>query len=85
MCETHQVIFCYALKLMLLWYLAHSAQAARADIHCTRSPIDFEAAAMYVEYKAAACTMLRKRYVVAVHRLTFTYITATCGHCSLPP
>jgi len=62
------------------WQLAHGAQAASADIHCTWSAVDRDTTALHIEYEAAASPMLRKWHIVAVHWLALTYVTTTCWH-----
>jgi hypothetical protein len=64
------------------WQLAHCTQTAGADIHVSSDTIDLKAAALYVQYKAAARTMLRKWNVIAVHRLPLTHITTSSRHIS---
>jgi len=67
-----------------LWHFAHRAQTARADIDGTRSAIDFETAALYIEHKTTTCSMLRVGNIIAIHWLPLTDITTTCGHFYLP-
>src|SRR5713226_6373380 len=74
-----------SVSLALFWQFAHRAQAARADIHCTRSTIDFDTTAMYIEHETTARSVLRKRYIVAVHGFALAYVTTTCSHFYIPP
>src|SRR5579875_556879 len=66
-----------ASSLACLWQLTHRAQETGADIHCARRAVDFQAAAMHVQHKAAASAALRKADIVSIHRLTLTYFTTT--------
>jgi hypothetical protein len=69
--------------LLHLRQLTHGPHATSTDIHCALNTIDFNAAALHIQNKAATRAFLRKINIVAMHRLAFAYFTTT-RHVSLP-
>ena len=64
-------------SLLCFWEFAHGSQATGADVYVACDAVNFKTTFVYIEYEAAARTLLREIRMIAVQWLPFTYFTTT--------
>ena len=62
----------------------HGTHTACADVHGFVCPVDFDAAALYIQDEATTCAVLRVWHVIAIHWLALANFTTTCCHFVFP-